>query len=167
MNWVIIIVLLVSILGSMLWMMPSPMQRHQAKMRQLAMKAGLNIQMVKLKCPRAIGEAEAQELDCMAYRLSRAGGDKLAMKISPWQVFRLHGHADRDLPEGWCWGKGEKLLNEQQLGILKEMISTLPKDVLAIESTPLAASVYWYEREVESSVETIKEELSKLVEQRF
>lgn len=164
MNWVIIVLVLLSIVGSMMWMMPSPRQRQQAKLRQAAISSGFRVQLVKVKAPRAIGEAEAEERSMLAYRLPRHNFDKAdRARHVPWQIFRLNSHANTGLPEGWCWGKGEKQV-DQFLSAIIVLIEELPASVFAIDSSAGDLSVYWQESGNEKTVEEIKTAMSKLLE---
>ncbi len=165
MNWVIIILLLLSIVGSMMWMMPSPKQKVQALLRQHAMRQGIQAQISRLLFPRAIGEAIADERDCIAYRLPRTNEIRREQKKTiPWQVFKLDSHAINGLPEGWCWSKGEGQLVTEQLQLLAEILSLLPDDSYSLESTPVAVSVYWYENGETQSVELIKQLLQRMLD---
>ncbi|MEH6811848.1 MAG: hypothetical protein V7677_04875 [Motiliproteus sp.] len=165
MNWVIIILLLMSIVGSMLWMMPSPKQKVQALLRQHAMRQGIQVQISRLLFPRAIGEAIPDERDCVAYRLSRTNALRRENKKTiPWQIFKLNSHATNGLPDGWCWSKGEDQLEAEQLRQMQEIIGLLPKDAYSLESTPVSVSVYWYEKGDTDSVEQIKRLLQRMLD---
>lgn len=164
MNWVIIILIVLSIIGSMLWMMPSARERMQAEMRQKAMTSGLRVQMVKLKCPRATGEAEAEERDMIAYRLPRKNLSKSEQQnFSGWQIFKLNTLAIRGLPEGWCWSKGEGE-HDQHLSLIASVIAELPVGSFSIESKTDAVSLYWTEGSGEKMVDSIIKTLSQLVD---
>lgn len=166
MNWAIIALAILAIIGSMMWMMPSPRQRAQAIFRQQAMRAGLQVQMTKLLFPRAIGEHAPEEFHCIAYRQGR-NGHKIDKHYRPWHIFRLNAHANRGLPDGWCWGKGEDQLPEVQLARINTLVEAMPADVYSIESTPVAVSVYWNENGTPETVELIVRELKALAEERI
>ncbi|MEH6471832.1 MAG: hypothetical protein V7752_11325 [Halopseudomonas sp.] len=163
MNWVIIVLILLAIIGSMMWMMPSPRQRVQALLRQRAMRLGFQVQIVRILLPRALGEAMADERDCVAYRLPRTQ-KRSGSKPVPWQIFQLTSHANVGLPEGWSWSKGEDQLEQSTLGLIAELIQSLPEDVYGIESTPVSVSVYWEERGTPETVELIQQQLNRLLE---
>lgn len=161
MNWVIITIVCLSMLGSLLWLMPSPRQRAQAILRQHAMRSGLQVQMTKLLFPRAIGEHAGDERQCIAYRLGRTK-TPISKTFCSWQVFRLVSHATTGLPEGWCWGRGEGALSDAQCALITEVLASLPADVYAVESTPVAVSVYWEERGSQQTVDQLLEALRGL-----
>ncbi len=165
MNWVIIILLLLSIVGSMMWMMPSPKQKVQVLLRQHAMRQGIQVQMSRLLFPRATGEAIPDERDCIAYRLPRTNAIRRDKQTTiPWHIFKLDSVATNGLPEEWCWSKGEDQLEQDQLTELAELIANLPKDAYSLESTPIAVSVYWYENGDQDSVDNIKQLLQKMLD---
>ncbi len=165
MNWVIIVLLLLSIVGSMMWMMPSPRQRVQALLRQKAMRQGIQVQMARVLFPREIGEAVPDEQTCIAYRLPRTLADRREKTATiPWHIFRLNSHATEGLPEGWCWSKGEGYLEERTLQQIAEVIESMPDDCYSIESTPVAVSMYWYEKGTPETVEDIYKVLRGMIE---
>ncbi len=168
MNWVIIVLLLLSIVGSMLWMMPSPKQRKQAQLRQQAMRTGFQVQMTRMLFPRAIGESVPDEQSCIAYRLPRHAGERKNRQATiPWHVFRLDSHATTGLPEGWCWSKGEGYLQPPQLATLGEIIAELPGDAFSLESTPVAVSVYWWEEGTSDTVDNLHRLLQRLIDEHI
>ena len=57
---IIVILVCLSLVGSVAWVMPTPVQRAQAKIRQLAMAKGLQIKVGKLQGPREQGEIAPQ-----------------------------------------------------------------------------------------------------------
>ena len=124
MKWAIIVLIMMSLLGSMMWVMPSPRQRFLAKLRQQASRLGFQVQIVRVTPPRAAGQVEPEMLTATAYRLPRYNLEKkLRERFIEWQVFRQTAVANEGLPEGWCWGAGERRLNENQQAILNTLIS--------------------------------------------
>ncbi|MEH6651287.1 MAG: hypothetical protein V7707_14770 [Motiliproteus sp.] len=170
MNWFIIVLILLAIFGSMMWMMPSPRQRAQAILRQKAMRSGFQVQITRILLPRALGEALADERDCVAYRIPRlnstkkSSGARASNVLVPWQIFRLQSHANEGLPSDWSWSKGEGQLEPTALTLIAELIETLPDDVYGLESTPVNASVYWEEHGTPEAVELIQQQLTRLVD---
>ncbi|WP_207063141.1 hypothetical protein [Motiliproteus sp. SC1-56] len=165
MNWVFIVLILLAIVGSMMWMMPSPRQRAQALLRQKAMRLGIQVQISRLLFPRALGEAVADERDCTAYRLARTQDRRRGRQAPvPWQIFKVRSHANTGLPEGWSWGRGEGQLTSEQLALIAGLIEILPADVYALESTPVSAGVYWNEHGDLDTVDLVFENLEKMLE---
>ncbi len=163
MNWLVIVLIVMAMVGSIMWVMPTPRQRAQALLRQCAMRAGLQVQLVRMSLPRALGEAEPDERNCVAYRLLRRRKGPRAELVT-WQIFKLQSHANVGLPEGWSWSKGEGLLAAPALALIAELIQVLPKDVYGLESTPINVSVYWEEHGTPETVESIQQLLNRLLE---
>lgn len=168
MNWVIIILIFLAIIGSMMWMMPSPRQRVQALLRQKAMRSGLQVQLTRTLFPRATGEAAPEEYECVAYRLGRPRANRRGQADTlPWHIFKVRNLANRGLPDGWCWSKGEGYFEGPQLELIAELIRELPADVYSIESTPVAVSVFWNEKGDLETVDLIHRQLSRMIEARI
>lgn len=168
MKWAIIVLIMMSLLGSMMWVMPSPRQRFLAKLRLQASREGFHVQMVRVTPPRAAGQVEPEVLSATAYRLPRYNLEKSEREaFTEWQIFRQTAIADTGLPEGWCWGTGERSLTESQLKTLNQLIGQLPDGVSSVESTPVHVSLYWNEKGDESSLETLKLLMQPLLEQKF
>lgn len=161
----IVVFVVLSLLGSAMWMMPTPREKFLAKLRLKAKQEGFHVQLVRLTAPRAQGEMEEQNMNITAYRLPRNNTNKkLTGNLQPWQIFRLQAIANEGLPENWCWKQGERVLNEKQLGILHKVIAMLPKEVVALESTPVTVTAYWKEQG-EEQLAVIKEALNELLKE--
>ena len=168
MKWAIIILIMLSLLGSIMWVMPTPRQRFQAELRAKAKPLGFQVQMVRLTAPRAKGETEPGQYSVMAYRLPRLNVDKkTADTIVPWHAFRVESIANTGLPVGWSWGFGENVLSDEALALLKDMIDLLPAGVSSIESTPIQATVHWDENGSIEDLDLIKGQLERILEARI
>ena len=165
MKWAIIIVVMLSLIGSIMWVMPTPRQRFQAQLRAKAKPMGFQVQMVRLTAPRAAGEVDAEKYSVMAYRLYRHNMDKkTAALLQPWHAFRVEAIANDGLPDGWSWGFGEGVLSEASQQLLKEVIDALPTGVSSIESTPIHVTAHWDEEGTFDDLELIKTQLDRIVE---
>ena len=148
MKWAIIVLIMFSLIGSMMWVMPSPRQRFQSKLRLEARKHGFQVQLSRLELPRAQGETETEAINVPAYRLLRGALPKGEReKWTEWSVGRVDAFANEGLPEGWSWIKGERTLNPAKLAFVSQWLKTLPKEVEAVESTAIHLSLYWREPE--------------------
>ncbi|WP_315983127.1 hypothetical protein [Aliamphritea spongicola] len=106
MKWAIIILVMMSLVGSMMWVLPSKRERFQAQLRQLAMRKGFNVQLAQVKPPRASGEIEQESFNSPVYRLPRTNISRKEREgFIQWQVYKQVALAAEGLPEGWCWGK--------------------------------------------------------------
>lgn len=85
----------------------------------------------------------------------------------PWQVFRVKAIANEGLPEGWSWKLGERALSDSQLAVLNDVISMLPSDVVALESTPVNVSAFWNETTGDEQLGVLKAALQKLIQSKL
>lgn len=165
MKWMIIILIMMSLIGSMMWVMPTPRQKYQAKLRLQAKQIGFRVQLERVTLPRAKGEMEPETTTVTAYRLIRNRRDKKpAQTHTPWTVYRIAAVADLGLPQGWSWGLGEKTLSQPQLDMLADIIEAMPDDVLAIQSNPVEVGVFWSEEGGEAMLDLIKTQLERLLD---
>ena len=168
MKWAIIILIMMSLLGSMMWVMPSPRQRFLATLRQQASRLGFHVQIVRLTPPRAEGQVEPETLTATAYRLPRFNLEKSEREgFTEWQVYRLNSIANEGLPGGWSWGAGERKLSAEQLAVLAALIEKLPEGVSAIESTPVHFTLFWDEKGDEGSLEQLHNLMQPVIEGQF
>jgi len=168
MKWAIIIFIMLSLVGSMMWMMPTPRQKYQAKLRLKARGLGFQVQLVRLTAPRAEGEMEPEILTVPAYRMVRTNLDrKEADRLAAWQIHRVAAIASEGLPEGWSWAWGEGELSDSALALVAEVIDQVPADVVAIESSPVQVSMYWNEEGEMDVLEQLKAQMDRIVEARI
>ncbi|WP_432473889.1 hypothetical protein [Amphritea sp. HPY] len=168
MKWAIIVLIMMSLLGSMMWVMPSKRQKLQAELRLKASKLGFNVQMIRLTPPRAAGQVEPEVYMATAYRLPRFNLEKNERdSFVAWQIFRQTAVADEGLPEGWSWGVGERKLSEIQLARLGQLIAQLPVGVDSIESTPVHFSLFWDERGRLEDLEQFKVMMQEFIDNKF
>ncbi|MEH6577891.1 MAG: hypothetical protein V7731_12510 [Amphritea sp.] len=168
MKWVIIILIMMSLVGSMMWVMPSKRQRFQAELRRQASQKGFNVQIVRLTPPRGIGQIEPETYMATAYRLPRFNLEKGEREsFREWQVYKQEAIANEGLPAGWCWGAGERQMDDTQLGLLAELIGMMPEGVNSIESTPVHFSVFWDERGQIETLDQFKTQMQKIVDNKF
>ncbi|NVK02484.1 MAG: hypothetical protein HWE12_13140 [Oceanospirillaceae bacterium] len=148
MKWAIIVLIMMSLIGSMMWVMPTPRQRFQSKLRLDARKLGFQVSLGKLSLPRAKGETEGEELNRPLYRYGRTGLDRKERdQFVGWTVARIETLAQDGLPPGWSWVRGEHTLAQARLQQLSEWLVSLPKEVDAVESDSLHLCLYWREPE--------------------
>lgn len=167
MKWLIIAFVVASLIGSIMWVMPSPRQRYQADLRLRARKLGIQVQLVRLALPRARGETEAEEISVPAYRfvrhnLERAERDHWV----GWQVHRLETLDCAGLPAGWSWLKGQGALAPVQLARLVSLLKALPEDVVGVESSPLHLTLYWHEHGEPERLEQLQAQVQPLLEHK-
>ena len=153
MTIVIIVLAVILVLGSALWVLPSPREKSQMAMRREAMLKGLQVKLTKVKDLEYPGE----ELHCIAYRLARKR--EQGLKAQAWMVYRdkeggEKGHEEFRIP-GWNYDLSEGKHRFKNVSEISALLTALPVDVIAVQSTGAALSVYWNERGELEDVTTI------------
>jgi len=164
MKWAVIVLIMFSLIGSMMWVMPTPRQRFQSRLRLDARKQGFQVSLARLKLPRAQGEMEGDERSVPLYRYRR---DNLERKerdnFVGWSVGRVNALANTGLPEGWSWINGESTLDSKRLEALRQWLETLSASVEAVESDAMHLALYWREPEVPGALEALAQSAAQAV----
>jgi len=146
-KWLIVTLVVLSLVGSVSWVLPTPLQRAQAKIRKLAMQKGVQVRISKLQGPREQGEVAPDSHLATGYTMPRASDAvKTMAKSHNWEIFKANGLHNKGLPQNWCWNRGEGALAPAQLAVLETLMMTLPKDVYAVSASPIGVAVYWHEK---------------------
>ena len=148
-NWLMILAVLVFLVGSLTWAMPTSRQRQQARLRQQAVAMGIQVRIAHLHDLCKDGAVASSRAMIMGYYLARIpvcnqSRAKLLLNHD-WQIYRSHRLHGDGLPSGWCWNRGEGNLGVCQLDYLDTILKQLPDDIYAVGSNPLAVVVYWHE----------------------
>lgn len=168
MKWTIIVLIMMSLIGSMMWVMPSPRQRFQSRLRLEARKFGFNVNLAQLNLPRATGEVEPEKRNMPAYRMLRANLDRRERDAwIDWGVCRVNSQATTGLNAGWSWMQGEGRLDAGRLARLNAWLAGLPPEVEAVESTALQLSFYWREPEAEGALQALVDSANTGLEQKL
>ncbi|MBV0931950.1 hypothetical protein [Marinobacterium weihaiense] len=147
MEWLIVVLIFISLTGSVLWIRPTPRQRHQGELRMHARKLGIQVQLTRVELPRARGEVEGESVLVAAYRFLRTNlerGDR--ERWIDWHIHRLDTLDQAGLAEGWSWIGGTGALPPAGLARLNALLQAVPEDVIGIESTAQHLTLYWRER---------------------
>lgn len=168
MKWLIITVVMISLIGSVMWVMPSPRQRYQAELRMRARKMGVQVQLSRVDLPRAKGEVEPETISVPAYRFPRTNLERSERdRWVVWQVHRVETLENEGLPAGWSWLKGAGELSESVRLRVNELLQSLPEDVVGVESTPLYLGLFWYERGEPERLEQLNELVQPLLDDKL
>jgi len=156
MTTLIIICAVILILGSSLWILPSPRQRAQMELRRSAMRKGLQVKLSKIKDLEYPGE----EVRCIAYRLPRHRTN--GVNTPEWMLLR-HTQADEELQvPGWIYERVAGRYRFSDGDAAAKILAQFPTDVMAVQSTTGAVSVYWNENGEQDDVDTILRVLTEL-----
>ncbi len=163
MNYFIIAFVVVSLVGSVMWVMPTKRDKFLAALRMEAKRLGFQVQLLKLKFPREKGVLEAREVSTIAYRLLRGKIDQAQHNgWQSWRVVKCETNACEGLLNGWGWVVGERELSVDKLEQINALLAALPDSVIALESTPVHVSAFWGEQD-EQQMHQIKESLNQMI----
>ena len=156
MTTLIIVCAIILILGSSLWILPSPRQRAQMKLRREAMMKGLQVKLTKVKDLEYPGE----EVHCIAYRLPRQ--PKSVAKNKTWMLYRHSESNDELRIPGWLYDRHAGLYRFDDVQAVLTLLAQLPEDVIAVEGSIGTLSVYWNEQGDSDDLVTIMRVLTEL-----
>jgi hypothetical protein len=159
MTWLIIGVILLAAFGPVLWLVPSKRDRRLSALRQRALHEGLVVELRRLPKLDAAAEDRVSAggkvrdplIECMAY--SRTLPRRLRV-LTGWRVLR-HPAQDEfgDIPFGWVIDPTLRGVRAQAarevealVGWLAQWLEELPEDVIGVEMSVTAISVYWLEK---------------------
>ena len=152
----IVIIAVLSVVGSVVWVRPSKRDVKLAKWRQEARVAGLYVKLDGLVAePKDSGIRD--DIGGASYYLYETNSDKHDQLT--WAVVKAQGWLQQDLPDEWSWYKQQMPLNSQ---LLQELIESLPVPVFAIERTPKYSRVIWGEAGQDFDAQQLKQFLQQV-----
>lgn len=147
--WVAL-VLLLSTVGSLLWAVPSRLEKRQARMREAAKQAGLSLTTLNISDQSERGRIDASRRLVTGYRLRCP-----APQIKDWPpclLLRTTSGGHYGLPDHWCWADQAVLLTPKQSLFLQNYLHTLPSWVEAWGITSQGIVAVIEERQGESRI---------------
>lgn len=165
MIYVIIIVVISMMIGPILWLRPTPRERHQAKLRAKAISLGLSVScpgVQRFKWAKNNKLIDAKRL--VRYTLSlkdrQFSAEDYRNSLCKGTYFRWIYRGE----EEWQWHEVEanKLDNIASLTALFEEIKASDIAAVAIDLSFNSCSLYWHEAGNEASVDKIKCYLNSL-----
>ncbi len=158
MSWklVLLFVVVVSlIVGPVMMLKPRPAQLRRERLRLQARHLGLGF---ALRVPPAL-KTDLEPLapmPCYFLGPQNSAGDNPS-----WVLRRTSYSHEANFWQEWDW-VGESRPSQAQQVLLKGLLAQVPAGALALSSGPGGVSIYWDEREGESSLEPISLLLTQL-----
>lgn len=153
MAYVVAIVAILMVVGSVLWLKPSPAQRRQAQFRLLARQLGIDVRLTALpQCRRARVREERPEQG-VVYRLPIF--DPAAADVPHYLLCRETAGAP------WS-AEIDAALSPALQGLVDRVCAGLPGDAVALELGPAGPAVYWKERGDEDTLRRLYKSLEDL-----
>lgn len=156
--WVLVILAILIVVGSVVWVRPSPRDKKLATWRRDALVAGLKVSLQPLKAePKHSGiRDDVEGASYILYNPASQKGDNLS-----WAVVKTQGWLQEDLPEGWSWYKENGHVSHEHVA---QCVLECPIEVLAIERTPVSSRIIWKENGSQFTPEVLKLFLQKVQE---
>lgn len=128
---------LLLVLSPVAWMMPSPQQHRQAKLREYARKLGIDVRIGELPQTRR-ERVRAQPVEQGAiYRIPVRDG---------WRQPRSYMLCRLSAAEPWEALEDSPPLAPALEAVLQQVAATVPADVVGIELAVTGPAFYWRER---------------------
>ncbi|MBB3046493.1 hypothetical protein FHR99_000729 [Litorivivens lipolytica] len=144
MTWLIAFFVVAFVVAPVIWVMPTPAQRRQARIRQHAHTLGLSINIVELpQSRRAQVRKEGAQLGvryCLPIKREKN------VYRPQWLLWRVPPEGEDDVPPH-C----PKAVSAQADALRARMA----EDVVALESGPEGYAVFWRERGEEEAVDRV------------
>ncbi|NKI17208.1 hypothetical protein HCU74_07205 [Spongiibacter sp. KMU-166] len=152
MFWLIVIGVLAFMLAPILWIIPSPRQKRQIALRDVARKQGILVQIGSLPQSRRQRVRKEGQIPGLAYCLMLPKGARLAR----WRL--------------WFNGEGEHDDVAGPPDSVRQKIAALgdawPEDVILIEASEQMLKVYWREKNADvATVEALVSAMTSIVEE--
>jgi len=151
------------IIGSVMWLKPSPTQRRQTQMRLLARQLGLDVRLSGLPQTRRARVRQERPEQGVVYRWLQFGDNKNGLT-------RDYVWCRDDVNSAWEIESTEGL-SPALLAKIEAMFTEMPADARAVELAPHGPGIYWMERGGEEAVRGVQQMLHRLqqllLEERF
>jgi len=157
-NFLIALVLVVLVVvGSVVWVRPSPRDKKLALWRQQTLLAGMKVKLEGFKAEPKESGIRA-DIEGASYQLFNHQPDKKDTLV--WAVVKDQGWLKDHLPEDWSWYRQQA--DSALVGRIADLIREVPIDVIGIERTPYMSRIVWKEVGKEYDPAELKRFLDKV-----
>ena len=169
MVWVIVITLLLVAFGPILWMLPTRADRRLARMRKRARQHGLAVDIVPLKKRDATaaervsagGVRRSPTTSSAAYRKPLL---RPARHLASWKIDR-GDDADASPVANWVWDERADSFGADYWQRVRDLVTRVPRDALAIGATSRDVSIYWLETAPDAEAEQAVDHVDTLLQE--
>jgi hypothetical protein len=133
--WVIVCLCSAMVLGPLMLLKPTPVERRLKKLREVAMQKKLRIQLKQISLPYEVTGGRSREISVAAYSLtfSKKIGDR---SLKPFfQVFQLNGRQATVVRD----------LDVKPFGIFLAHLATTNVSIVSVAVAPEIVTAYWKE----------------------
>lgn len=153
----IIFLIAMMVIGSIVWIKPSPRDKRLAEFRRQAIMGGLKVRLEGVKA-EPVHSGIRHDIKGASYILYVTKPDKT--DESRWMVVADEGWMKDGLPEGWSWHTQEapSALHNR----ISEVITASKLPLTAIERTPAYSRIVWQEPPLAFDAEELKQYLENV-----
>ncbi len=160
--WVPIMIVaaaVVMVVGPIMLMQPTNLQRRQSSLRQYAIEKGLRVQLK----PAPAGAVAVDERDMLpVYTLPVTDPQAEKRKaVQPWLLVKRQLCHDIHFSGHWDWFEGRRGPPPLE-NALRQIIDELPADVIAIGAGPQGSYLFWGENGNKKSIDKLLEVLVRM-----
>lgn len=142
MTYLIILLGVLAIAGSLMWILPSPADRKRMALRQAAIAKGIEVRQTPYN------DKNGKSVTCIGYtcRIARPQGDI--------EIILQHELNDSPQWTGWPAAINDRRLQPHWSALL-QMVASLPDDVVRVSITSAYVSVLWQEKGTPEALDNI------------
>lgn len=154
MTEIIVVLIVFSLMGSALWILPSKKERQIMDLRMGARKHGIQVQLTQVALPDKWDKVTTKQAAC-AYHLHR---DKPLKDFTQINLYPFEVWKHELLVSGWY--VSAPMAIEQEL---REALEQIPVPLFAIEIKAEGVSLYWKEQGSQETVDHLANVLRLLL----
>ncbi len=171
MTWLLIGLLVLAAIGPIFWVLPSPGERRQMRLRNRAMAAGVQVRLRTYPDPGAPatervtagGRVRKPRRQVMTYRMPVILPPR-ARRMAPVWCWLRHRDAEAagEVPAGWTADPPSAQGDATYWQQVRELVASLPATVVAVEAGPEDVALAWLEHGEEDAADAIVATLEQL-----
>ncbi|MBU2863192.1 hypothetical protein KO489_05010 [Reinekea forsetii] len=156
MGIVVIIVSMLVVVGSFMWMRPSPRDQYLSKIRSEALMTGFRIGSMKV--PDTSEEGRIGEVNCIVTIYAK-NLEVIKGRSVSYTVIRTSGESGIYLPDGWQWHEREDMPQAlmEQVALL---VKPLPLSITLITVSDSQSALSWDEKDPQVTFDVLSQILS-------
>jgi len=163
-EWLVLFCASCLIIGSFSYIKPTPKQKREAKIRMRAIELGLKIKQLDMPNLSIEGRVNKTKAPLVFFQLHvppKVGADKRTEIENTWIIQRTTGESGIYLADGWTWN--QRSTNNDVVTFLEGFLNTQGEHIRAIDVNKYYVAISWNERPNNEYIETLKEDLEKLM----
>lgn len=153
-----IVLPLLIVVGSFMWLKPSPRDQHLSQLRSDALGDGFRIGSLRVPVLSEYGRVNEQFEIVTLYQKSLRVDDAVKPTFT---VVRTTGESGAYLPNGWQWD-GRSDLTDAHYAALKRLLETLPESLSVIDVSRELIGISWDEKDPNVTFDSLRGVVTEL-----